>query len=126
MTSRLSATRASRKETSRMAPTPTASLDKPGTLRRVLLQVHLWLGLTAAIFLALLGLTGSIMAFEGDIDRWLNPGLWYVSAGARALPEAELIGAAEQKFSPARVALVQVFRQPNLARLMQMTNRTAV
>jgi uncharacterized iron-regulated membrane protein len=33
------------------------------TARAVLLRVHLVLGLTAAIFLVLLGLTGSIMAF---------------------------------------------------------------
>jgi uncharacterized iron-regulated membrane protein len=95
-------------------------------MRNVLLKVHLYLGLAAAIFLVILGLTGAIMAFEGDIDHWIHPGLWYVKIGPRALPEADLIRAAEARFAPARVAAVFIFRQPNLVRLMQMTDRTVV
>jgi uncharacterized iron-regulated membrane protein len=89
--------------------------------RAVLLKIHLYLGLTAAIFLVVLGLTGSVMAFENDIDHWLHPGLFYVTPGSRALPEQDLIRAAEQRLAPARVASVQVLRQANLARVMQMT-----
>jgi uncharacterized iron-regulated membrane protein len=96
------------------------------TMRSILLKIHLWLGLTAAFFLVILGLTGSVMAFEDDIVRWTHPGLFYVKTGAHTLPEQDLIRAAEQQFAPARVGFVQVFRQPNLARVMGMTGQRSV
>jgi uncharacterized iron-regulated membrane protein len=96
------------------------------TARGVLLKVHFWLGLAAAIFLAILGLTGSVMAFENDYDHWLHPELFYVKASARALPEQVLIRVVEQRFAPARVASVQVFPKPNLARVIQTTDRRSV
>src|SRR5690242_3497900 len=96
------------------------------TARAVILKTHLYLGLAAAIFLVILGVTGSVMAFENDIDHWLHPGLFYVTPGARVLPEQTLIRAAEQRFAPARVASVQVSRAANVARIMQMTGGVRV
>ena len=96
------------------------------TARGVLLKVHLWLGFAATIFLAILGLTGSVMAFENDIDHWLHPELFYVKATGRTLPEQALIRAVEQRFAPARVAAVQVLREPYLARVIQTTDRRSV
>ena len=96
------------------------------TARLVFLKIHLWLGLAAAIFLIILGLTGSIMAFEGDIDHWLHPSLWYVDVRPQALPQQELIDRVQRQFAPARVAAVQIFRQKNLAEAMQMTDRSVV
>jgi uncharacterized iron-regulated membrane protein len=42
-------------------------------LRRIILNLHLYAGLVAALFLTILGVTGSIMVFEDQIDGWLNP-----------------------------------------------------
>jgi uncharacterized iron-regulated membrane protein len=89
--------------------------------RAILLKIHLVLGLVGAVFLAILGLTGSVMAFEGDIDHWLHPGLFYVAPAASTLPEEELIGAANQRFAPSRVNAVQISRRPDIARVMQTT-----
>lgn len=96
------------------------------SVRKLLIKVHLYLGLAAAIFLVILGLTGSIMAFEGDIDHWLHPGLWYVAKSAHMLPQQELIARVQQRFAPARVASVHISRQSNLAQSMQMTDRSTV
>jgi uncharacterized iron-regulated membrane protein len=96
------------------------------TARNVVLKIHLYLGLLAAIFLVILGLTGSIMAFEGDIDHWLHRGRWYVVAGPRTLPEGELIERVERQVAPARVGAVQFSPQRNLAQLMQLTDRSAI
>ncbi|NOQ35617.1 MAG: PepSY domain-containing protein [Methylococcaceae bacterium] len=41
--------------------------------RKFWLEVHLWLGLTAGMFLVLIGLTGSILVFWQEIDGMLNP-----------------------------------------------------
>ena len=94
------------------------------TARTAVLKVHLWLGVGAAIFLVILGLTGSVTAFENDIDHWLHPGLYYVQVGARVLPEAELVQTVEQRFAPARVAMVHIFRQPDLAHVVQLNDRS--
>lgn len=95
-------------------------------IRKILLQIHLYLGLTGAIFLVILGLTGSVMAFEGDIDHWLNPGQWYVKTASRTLPEQELIWKVEKQFAPARVRAIHVFREADLAHMLQMTDGAIV
>src|SRR5579863_1597506 len=95
-------------------------------IRKVVLQVHLYLGLIAGLFLIVLGLTGSIMAFEGDIDHWLHPGMWYIAAGGQPLPEGQLIAGVEHRFAPARVAVVQMSQHRDLAQLMLLTDRLGV
>jgi len=95
------------------------------TARKIVLTVHLYLGLAAGIFLAILGLTGSVMAFEGDLDHWLHPDLWYVTPGQKLLPENDLVSIAQNRFH-SRVLVVQFPRASNLAQLMQMTDGTAV
>jgi hypothetical protein len=44
-----------------------------GALRRAWLQIHLWLGLTLGILGAVVGVTGSLLVFDQEIDRALNP-----------------------------------------------------
>jgi uncharacterized iron-regulated membrane protein len=93
-------------------------------MRTVILKVHLYLGLTAALFLLVLGLTGSIMAFEGDIDHWVHPDAWYVMPKAHQLSAATLIATVEQRLSPARVTMIQITPQRNLALTMQLSDRS--
>lgn len=92
--------------------------------RKVLLQVHLCLGLAAGLFLVVLGLTGSIIAFENDIDHWLHPRLWYVHDTGRALAEGDLIAGVERQVAPARVNAVLISQQRTLAQRMQLTDRS--
>src|SRR5215472_2879738 len=82
-------------------------------MRPVLLKLHLLIGVSAAIFLVILGVTGSIIAFEGDIDHWLHLSMWYVNAGGAPLPESALILAVEQRYAPSRIAAVHIFRERN-------------
>jgi len=56
-------------------------------LRRTLFTLHMIAGLVAALFVILLGLTGSIMAFEEQIDHATHPHLFHVEPqGRTALP----------------------------------------
>ncbi len=96
------------------------------TARRLLLQIHLYLGLAAGLFLIILGLTGSIMAFEGDIDHWVHPSLWYVTPADHPLPESELIARVERQVAPARAGFVQILPQRNLAQMMALSDRSEV
>src|SRR5262245_1280290 len=56
-------------------PAPTCC---PGgrVMRGVLVLLHRWLGLTTAVFLALAGLTGAVIAWNHELDGWLNPALF--------------------------------------------------
>lgn len=60
-------------------------------MRPVMLTIHLWAGFIAALVLLALGVSGSMMAFENEIDRALNPKLTWVHPGAAPLPFSELI-----------------------------------
>ncbi len=88
------------------------------TFHNVALKLHLWLGLASALFLLVLGLTGAIIAFEPEADRWLHPGLWYVKPAGQTLPEAQLVHNVEQRFAPAKVRTVMLPRYPGLAQVM--------
>ena len=52
--------------------------------RKILLCLHLVGGLLSAVFLILLGGSGGLLVFEGEIDHWLNARLtWVQPEGAR-------------------------------------------
>lgn len=55
-------------------------------MRRVWVQVHLWLGLTFGVVGILLGITGSLLVFDHALDARLNPQRYAVSGEAVALP----------------------------------------
>lgn len=59
-------------------------------LRKTVLYVHLGAGLMASVFLILLGATGSLMVFEDEIDRALNPRLTWVIPAAERLKLGEM------------------------------------
>ena len=64
-------------------------------MRRVFLTIHLWAGLIAALFLFALGVSGSLVAFENEIDRALNSRLTWVDASPARLTLAQLIAKLE-------------------------------
>lgn len=54
--------------------------------RKLVVELHLWLGLPAAAVLAVVALTGAVLVFEKDLDRAWHPGLRQIDAAAPALP----------------------------------------
>lgn len=75
-------------------------------LRPALLTWHRWFGLAAALWLFLLGLTGSVLVFYGELDRALNPGLWQVEARGEPLPTGALVARVEAAKPGAYVSYV--------------------
>ena len=96
------------------------------TLRKVILYTHLSLGLAGAIFLVILGLTGSIMAFESDIDHWLHPSRSYVDAVGKPLSANDLISIVRNHYPRIPVFIVEFPRAPNLVAVMQLIDGTTV
>ncbi|HKQ88326.1 MAG TPA: PepSY-associated TM helix domain-containing protein [Candidatus Acidoferrales bacterium] len=88
--------------------------------RKLILKLHLYLGLVSAIFLVILGLTGSVMAFEGQLDHWLHPGRWYVTVLPQTLPESQLVQIAEQRFAPDGITAIQIAPEANIAQRISL------
>jgi uncharacterized iron-regulated membrane protein len=62
-------------------------------MRAFLVLLHRYIGLATAVFLLLAGLTGSILAFNHELDEWLNPEFYAASAQGSRLPPGELVDA---------------------------------
>jgi len=46
-------------------------------MRAWLVRLHRWFGLFAATFLTVAGLTGALIAWDHELDGWLNPALYH-------------------------------------------------
>jgi uncharacterized iron-regulated membrane protein len=67
-------------------------------VRRLVLKIHLLLALVTGVFVAIFGITGSIMAFEPEIDHLLHASLVYVTPGPNLLSLAEIRAAVNRAF----------------------------
>lgn len=61
------------------------------SMRAFLVLLHRYIGLATALFLLMAGLTGSILAFNHELDEWLNPGFYTASADGQRLPPGTLV-----------------------------------
>ena len=62
--------------------------------RRLIGQIHLWAGLVLCIPFALLGLTGSVLVFQDELNQAFGPAARHVAAGGAARPTSDIIAAA--------------------------------
>ena len=85
------------------------------TFRKASLAVHLIGGLISAIFLALLGLSGSVLVFEGEIDHWLNPSLTRVQPQGERRSLSELCHMLEERHPGSHVDSVSPSQDPAIA-----------
>lgn len=82
--------------------------------RNILVLLHRYTGLILALYLVLVGLTGSVIAFKEEIDGWLNPqwqGLPDGNAVASRLPVDQLVAVAERQQPAGRVAFFYAARE---------------
>jgi uncharacterized iron-regulated membrane protein len=69
------------------------------SFRKLVLNLHLWIGLAAALILLLTGGSGALLVFEDQIDRALNPRLARVASSSTTLSLTELKVALERQYS---------------------------
>ena len=87
-------------------------------MRKLLLQLHLWAGLTAALFLLLLGVSGAIIAFEGEIDRALNAKLSYVQPQGQPLTLEAISAKLTAMYPGTRIEQFGLPQRPNYSMLV--------
>src|SRR5579872_3489992 len=91
-------------------------------MRKLLLQIHLWTGLTAALFLLLLGVSGAIIAFENELDRSLNPRLSYVQPQAQPLPLAAITQKLLTRYPSSKIDGFELPPRPDLSMFVGLTD----
>ncbi|MGA0611835.1 PepSY-associated TM helix domain-containing protein [Caldimonas sp. KR1-144] len=84
-------------------------------MRRTLAWLHRWVSLSAGLLLALLGLTGTLMVWQAELDATLNP-QWHANASggcaASAQPVADTLAVLAREAPAARAALVLAPARP--------------
>ena len=77
--------------------TASPSAGRTWKVRPVLVLMHRCIGLTTAVFLTLAGLTGSVIAFNRELDALLNPAFYAATAKGPVLSPEALAGKVEAR-----------------------------
>src|SRR5262245_33308104 len=75
-------------------------------LRRALFQIHLWSGIALGLCIVMLSLTGSLLVYRNDLNRWLAAPRPEFDPNAKRLSTGELQAAAERKYPGHTVSVV--------------------
>ncbi|HSY52366.1 MAG TPA: PepSY-associated TM helix domain-containing protein [Thermoanaerobaculia bacterium] len=96
-------------------------------MRKLLLNLHLYGTLIAGIFVVILGLTGSIIAFESQLDRLFNASLFDIAPQpATPLSLARLAAAVQHRFPGSIVGGFSLPQRPDTAHIAWLDSGTAV
>jgi len=85
------------------------------TFRKIVHQIHLWLGLTSGLIVVIMAATGCILAFEKELKHALHPEKYYVKAIKKEkLKFSELKTKAEQALPDSlKVSRVEISSDPS-------------
>lgn len=84
--------------------------------RNILFQIHWFLGITAGLVLAFMGVTGAMMSFEDEIMAAISPGVVTVTpTGTPALSPDRLVAAASAQRGGLGVTGLEISGEPNRA-----------
>jgi len=81
--------------------------------RKLIFQVHLWLGLSVGLYLAVMGATGSLLVFAEPVDRWLNPHLRAIDAKAPRQPFATALAGFRDHYPDSEISRIRVPAEPD-------------
>jgi uncharacterized iron-regulated membrane protein len=84
-------------------------------VRTLILTFHLFIALIAGAFMVILGVTGSIMEFEPELDRSFHPQLSYIMPGSQVLSLSEIGHAVSRRFGGEPVVAYSLSLSPNLS-----------
>jgi uncharacterized iron-regulated membrane protein len=85
------------------------------SLRTLVRTAHLWIALVAAVFVVMLGVTGSIMAFEPELDHLLHRRLWHVDPQPPALTLADIAASLNRTYSGKPISRFELSTVPDLS-----------
>ncbi|MBV8327328.1 PepSY-associated TM helix domain-containing protein [Chryseobacterium sp.] len=95
--------------------------------RKIVYQLHLWLGLSSGLIVVIMAVTGCILSFEDELKHLIHPQRYFVTAiGKEKLPLAELTVRAERALPDGlKIKRVQISSDPSrtyMFRTLKMNN----
>lgn len=81
-------------------------------MRSLLVRLHRWFGLAAALFLFIAGATGAVISWDHELDAWLNPQLYDARTDGAPLPVLELAAKIEAADPRVRVSFMPLAIEP--------------
>ncbi len=81
-------------------------------MRKAFLWLHRWLGLTAALVIAFLGVSGAALVFRPELDARFSPQLLRVAAQTERANWQRNLSAVQSRFPDAKVSFVFVGKTP--------------
>ncbi len=90
------------------------------TLRALLFKLHLYVGIAVGVYLAILGVTGAILAFQPEIDRLAHAKLAYVKAAPPRLSLGELGEAVAKLYPDQKIFGYEMGEAPDLSTIIRV------
>lgn len=81
-------------------------------MRSFWVRLHRWAGLATALFLAVAGITGAVLAFRLELESWLNPELFLSAHTGPAISADEMVRRIEASDPAVRVTYLMLPKQP--------------
>jgi uncharacterized iron-regulated membrane protein len=76
-------------------------------MRKTIVFLHRWVGLAVLLFIGIAAITGTIIAFDKELDHTLNDDWFYVKPGEQRMAMDQLVPIAEGIFPGKRVTFVR-------------------
>ena len=84
-------------------------------MRRIILNLHLYASLLVGVFVIILGITGSIMAFEQELIHVFHPKLSYVKPQSQALSLADINAAVTKAYPNVHIQAYVLSTSPEIS-----------
>lgn len=82
-------------------------------MRKLLLNLHLYTALVAGLFIVILGVTGSIMTFETELDHVFNRSLFKVQPGPKPLSVVEVLNVLKTAYPHQKIGTLAMPSSPD-------------
>lgn len=89
-------------------------LKLPPKIRKIILSIHLWLGLATGLVVFIVSITGAIYCFAPELQQLTQPYRSVAIQNTRFLPASELVAIAEKQIPDKKVKRLY-YGQPNKA-----------
>lgn len=82
-------------------------------MRKLIFNLHLYTALVVGLFVVILGVTGSIMTFETELDVLFNPSLFKVQPGPKPLPVTDVISTLKTAYPHQKFGILMLPSAPD-------------
>ncbi|SCY52420.1 Uncharacterized iron-regulated membrane protein [Nitrosospira sp. Nl5] len=90
--------------------------------RRIVFNIHLYIGLAVGLFLVLIGLTGSMVVFREEIEKLMHPELLETAVRGERVPVQTVLNAVKRSYPEDKIVFIRMPRMPQETYLLKMNS----